>query len=411
MEIYLVGGAVRDKLLGIESQDLDWVVVGAKPEEMLSQGYKVAGASFPVFIHPTTGDEYALARTERKTGLKHTDFESFFDVSVTLEDDLKRRDLTINAIAMDSNGGLIDPYGGVKDLRNRVLKHVSDSFGEDPLRILRVARFMARYSHLGFKVDEKTIFLMRDIGEQLVHITPERIWKELSRALLEKTPSAFFETLRACDCLQHILPEIDALWGVPQPVQHHPEVDTGVHTMMVLEQAASASDDVDVIFAALTHDLGKAVTDPSMWPSHHGHESLGIPLVNDLCNRLKVPASTKRLALIVCEYHTMAHKALELRPGKIVSMLYRLDAFRNHDTLNKFLVACECDSRGRLGREHVEYPQSTLLRNAFEAASKVTAKEFVEKGMSGEKIGEMIRAKRIHAVKSISPKRDDLNYE
>lgn len=407
MKIYLVGGAVRDKLLGITSQDSDWVVVGGTPEELLMKGFTRVGADFPVFIHPQTKDEYALARTERKTGLKHTDFESVYDPSVTLEDDLKRRDLTINAIALDSNGKIIDPYHGVRDLNNRILRHVSDSFGEDPLRILRVARFMARYSHLGFVVSQETIELMKTIGNQLSHITPERVWKELSRALCERTPSAFFNTLRECDCLRHVLPEVNALFGVPQPALHHPEIDTGVHTMMVIDHAARSSGDIDIVYAALTHDLGKAVTEPSLWPQHFNHEALGVSVVKELSNRLKVPSKTKNLAALVCEYHTLAHKAFELRPKKIISLFEKLDAFRNPSNLVDFLKVCESDSKGRLNKEDIEYKQSDYILGAYQISSKISGKEFAEKGFSGIKIKELVHAKRVHSISEYCKKKSD----
>lgn len=399
MEIFLVGGAVRDQLLGLKSKDMDWVVVGAKPDDLISKGYKVAGAAFPVFIHPETGDEYALARKERKTGLKHNDFETFFDPSVTLEDDLSRRDLTINAIAMSKDGKLIDPYGGAKDLKNRLIRHVSGAFSEDPLRILRVARFMARFHHLGFKVDASTMDLMRGIGKELVHISEERIWKELSRALTEKTPSAFISTLKDCDCLKYVLPEVDALFGVPQPEKHHPEIDTGIHTLMVMEQARKLTNDVDIIFSAMTHDLGKALTKKEMLPAHHNHDEDGVPVVEMLCKRLKVPSNTKKLAVAACKNHTTVHRAFELRPGTIVKLFNQIDAYRDRGILDKLLTVCESDAKGRIGFENIKYNQSELLKNAFKASLGVTAKEFVEKGYSGEKIREQINAKRIKVVK------------
>ncbi|MCP5329570.1 MAG: multifunctional CCA addition/repair protein [Pseudomonadales bacterium] len=373
MQIYLVGGAVRDRLLGFDNADRDWVVVGATPQEMLDQGYTPVGRDFPVFLHPRTKEEYALARTERKTGPGYTGFAFNAAPGVSLEEDLLRRDLTLNAIAQDSNGRLIDPHGGVRDIEQRVLRHVSPAFTEDPLRVLRVARFAARFASLGFTVADETMALMRRLSAsgELQHLVAERVWQETEKALCSPAPQVYFRTLRDCGALKVILPELDRLFGIPQPPQHHPEIDTGVHVLMCLEQAARMSEDPVVRFATLLHDLGKGVTPKEKWPHHYGHEILGLPLIRDVCERLRVPKRYAALARLVCEYHTHCHRAAELKPASLLRVLEALDAFRRPQQLAQFLPACEADSRGRTGFEERPYPQADILRQAAAAARAV----------------------------------------
>lgn len=399
MQIYLVGGAVRDQLLDYPVKDRDYVVVGATVDDMLQQGFSPVGKDFPVFIHPISKDEYALARTERKSGLGYKGFEIFASPDVTLEQDLQRRDLTINAMAL-SDGQLIDPYGGKADLDSKVLRHVSDKFTEDPLRVLRVARFAARYAHLGFTIAPETMTLMRQItgNGELQSLVAERVWQELERALAEQSPWVFFETLRECGALAVILPEIDTLFGVPQPAQHHPEIDTGIHTMMVLRQAALLSSLTTVRFAALTHDLGKGLTPAEQWPSHRGHEIKGLTLLKQLAVRLRTPNDFLELAQKVMQFHTHCHRALELKPATLLKMLDSIGAFRQAEKLDLFLLACEADSKGRLGLEHGDYPQADRVRRAFLAVKGVTANEFVEQGLTGKKIGEAVFNQRVDII-------------
>jgi tRNA nucleotidyltransferase (CCA-adding enzyme) len=402
MRIYLVGGAVRDKLLGLPVKERDWVVVGARPEDLETQGYKPVGRDFPVFLHPKTHDEYALARTERKTAAGYRGFSVHAAPEVTLEEDLRRRDLTINALAQDADGKIIDPYGGRRDIEQRVLRHVSPAFAEDPVRILRAARFAARYRHLGFRVAEETIALMRgmvDAGEADA-LVPERVWQELAKALREPNPPAFFEVLRACDAQALLFPEIERLYGVPQPPQYHPEIDTGVHTMLVLTQAAKLSPEPIVRFAALTHDLGKGTTPRSQWPSHRGHEKRGVVLVDQLCDRLKAPNHFRELARHVARYHLHCHRALELCAATILKVLEALDAFRRPERFEQFLTACEADARGRAGLENREYPQADILRAARAAAASVNAKSLIEAGIEGPAIASALRERRIAAIKA-----------
>jgi len=373
MKTYLVGGAVRDKLLGFNKSDRDWVVVGASVTQMLNAGFNQVGKDFPVFLHPKTKEEHALARTERKTGPGYTGFAFNADPSVTLEEDLLRRDLTINAIAQDSDGNLIDPYGGVKDIENRVLRHVSAAFTEDPLRVLRVARFAARFAPLGFRIAEETMALMRQLSSsgELQHLVAERVWQEMEKALHTAAPAEFFRSLRACGALQIILPEVDNLFGVPQPPLHHPEVDTGVHVLMCVEQATQLSDDPVVRFATLMHDLGKALTPKDNWPHHHGHEQLGVALIDAVCARLRVPKKYQQVARLVSQFHTHCHRAQELRADTMLRLFESLDAFRRPGQVAQFLLACEADSRGRTGFEDREYPQADFLRGALVAAQTV----------------------------------------
>ncbi len=373
MDTYLVGGAVRDRLLGFERADRDWVVVGARVEDMLAQGFTPVGRDFPVFLHPGSKEEYALARTERKTGHGYTGFVVNADPSVTLEEDLQRRDLTLNAIAQRADGQLIDPYGGQRDIEARLLRHVSPAFTEDPLRVLRVARFAARFAPLGCRVAPETLALMSTLSQsgELAHLVPERVWQETDKALRSPAPAVYFQTLRECGALAVILPELDRLFGVPQPAQHHPEIDTGVHVMMCLEQAAKLSEDPVVRFAVLLHDLGKGVTPAANWPHHYGHETLGLPLIRAVCERLRVPKKHTALARLVGEFHTHCHRMGELRPATVLSLLEALDAFRRPEQLTQFALACEADSRGRTGFEDRDYPQAARLHRACEAARAV----------------------------------------
>jgi tRNA nucleotidyltransferase (CCA-adding enzyme) len=401
MQIYLVGGAVRDELLGLPARERDWVVVGARPEELLAQGYKPVGKDFPVFLHPRSGEEYALARTERKTGPGYRGFETLFSPDVTLEQDLERRDLTINAIAKDpDSGALIDPFGGQRDLRDRSLRHVSPAFVEDPVRVLRVARFAARFAPQGFTVAPETVELMREIAArgELDALVSERVWQETLRALESPAPARFFEVLRAADALPKIFPELHALFGVPQPERWHPEIDSGVHTLMVLEQAAKLSDDPVVRFAALTHDLGKGTTPPDEWPRHIAHEQRGVALVEALCDRLRIPNSYRELGVIVSRYHLEAHRVEELRTGTLLDLLERTDAFRRQARFEQFVMACEADARGRKGLENRDYPQAEYLRRARAAAAGVTLEPAERDGLNGQQIAEKLRRARLAAL-------------
>ncbi len=400
MQIYLVGGAVRDKLLGIAPKDRDWVVVGATPQEMVALGYQPVGKDFPVFLHPETKEEYALARTERKTAPGYHGFEFHAAPDVTLEEDLRRRDLTINAMAEDADGTIIDPFNGQEDLENGLLRHVSNAFAEDPVRILRIARYAARYGQWGFRVAHGTHALMKRMVEngEVDALVPERVWQELERSLGEATPARFFEVLRNSGALGRILPELEALFGVPQPAHHHPEIDTGRHTLMVLEQAARLSEDTRVRFAALLHDLGKGTTPSEEWPRHIAHERRGEALVVQLCERLRVPKEYRELARIVARYHGLYHRADELRPSTLLELLEHTDALRRPERLEQFLLACEADSRGRSGFEERDYPQGQIIRDALVAARKVKPADLVAEGLEGAALGEALRQRRIAAI-------------
>ncbi len=400
MQIYLVGGAVRDRLLGLPVVERDWVVVGATPDTMVARGYRPVGRDFPVFLHPQTNEEYALARTERKCGHGYTGFEFHAEPSVSLEEDLARRDLTINAMAQDENGEIVDPFQGQQDLHNRLLRHVSDAFVEDPVRILRIARFAARYHHLGFRVAPETLELMRAMvaDGEVDHLVAERVWKETSRALAEQNPEVFIQLLRECGALARIMPELDRLFGVPQRRDVHPEVDTGLHALLVLQQAARLSENVDVRFAALVHDLGKAETPADLLPSHPGHEQHSVPLITSLCRRLAVPKQTRELSLAVAQYHTHCHRVRELEPAALVNTLEALDAFRRPQRFQDFLTCCEADSRGRPGFEDAPYPQAGFFADALRAALTVEISDLMAAGFEGAELGSAIRRQRISAV-------------
>ncbi len=400
MKIYLVGGAVRDRLLGQPVGDRDWVVVGANAETLHARGYKNVGKEFPVFLHPETGEEYALARTERKTGPGYHGFEFHVGANVTLEEDLARRDLTINAMAEDAQGTLVDPYGGREDLAARRLRHVSPAFREDPVRILRVARFAARYTPLGFSVAPETLAVMRDMvsAGEADHLVPERVWQELARACAEPCPEAFVEVLRECDALARIMPEVDALFGVPQPARWHPEIDTGTHLLLALAAAARAHEAPATVFAVLVHDLGKGVTPEHLLPRHRGHEARGVPLVRALCDRLGAPRAWRELALAVTREHLNVHRALELKPSTVIRLLTAVDAWRRPERFGRFVAACRADARGRAGNEAAAYPQAQYLQAVREAAVAVR----VDIGdRSGPEIGRVLERERISAAQAV----------
>ena len=400
MQVYLVGGAVRDERLGLPVQEKDWCVVGATPEEMIDAGYRPVGKDFPVFLHPETREEYALARTERKTAAGYRGFAFNTSRDVTIEQDLERRDLTINAIAKDADGNIIDPYGGIADIENRILRHVSDAFAEDPVRVLRTARFAARFHALGFTIADETMALMRDIvarGE-VDALVPDRTWRETEAALGGQDVRVYFETLRACGALAKVLPEVDALFGIPQPEKWHPEIDTGLHTMMVLEQAEKLSDELAVRFACLVHDVGKGTTPKSKLPSHPGHEIRGVKLIRKMAQRLPVPRACRELALLAAEFHTHVHRAEELQPRTVLKVLERSDAFRRPGRFEQFLLACEADARGRAGLENRRYPQAGLFRQAFAAAAAVDAGQ-VAAGARPDRIAEAVRKARVAAIR------------
>jgi tRNA nucleotidyltransferase (CCA-adding enzyme) len=399
--VYLVGGAVRDKLLGLSIKERDWVVVGSTPAKMKQQGYKQVGRDFPIFLHPTTHEEYALARTERKSGVGYYGFTCDFNPHVTLEEDLARRDLTINAIALDDTGQLIDPYHGQDDLQARVLRHVSASFVEDPVRVLRVARFAARFHHLGFKLADETRALMYAMVKQgeLSHLVAERVWREWSSSLQEKNPQIFISTLRSCGALQVILPEVDALFGIPGSPIHHPEIDTGIHTLMAQQVATALSDDPMVGFAVLLHDLGKALTPVAQWPSHPGHEAGGTPIVEALCQRLRIPVDYRKLAQMAARFHLTIHTLYSLDAETIVKLFEQTDAFRNPQRFEKLLIVCEADARG-VGKE-VSYPQAHDWRWLFKECLSIEAKEWVEKGYQGEAIKTALHDNRVAHICNI----------
>ncbi|MBB1321264.1 multifunctional CCA addition/repair protein [Shewanella sp. SR43-8] len=402
MKIYLVGGAVRDTLLKQTVVDKDYVVVGSSIDEMLAQGYQQVGKDFPVFLHPKTQQEYALARTERKTGNGYQGFSCDANKDVTLADDLLRRDLTINAIAQDSEGKLYDPYHGIDDIHAKVLRHVSDAFIEDPLRVLRVARFAARFHHLGFTIAAETLQLMTDIANsgELEHLTPERVWQECDKALSSQSPQIFFAVLKQCQALTVLFPEIDALFGVPQPAKWHPEIDTGVHTLMVLEQTSLLSSNKAVRFAALVHDVGKGLTPKQEWPKHHGHGQKGLSIIKALCQRIRVPNEYRDLALLVSDQHQNIHNAFELRAETIVKLFDKGDFWRKPQRLTELLLCCHGDIRGRTGFEQASYPQAEFLQHCYELASNVDVQSIIRAGYQGSQIKSQLQLTRSETVNS-----------
>ena len=402
MDTYLVGGAVRDRLLGRPPGDRDWVVVGATPAQMIQAGYRPVGKDFPVFLHPETREEHALARTERKTAPGYTGFVFHAEPTVTLEQDLERRDFTINAIAQRADGSLVDPFGGARDLEARVLRHVSPAFAEDPVRILRAARFLARFAPLGFTIAPETLDLMRGMvaAGEVDHLVAERVWQELKKALEMPQPSAAIALLRDCGALAKLLPEVDALYGVPQRPEYHPEIDTGIHTQMVLDMAARlAPGDALIGFCALTHDLGKALTPTAELPKHIGHEHSGVRPLRAVCGRWKVPAEFAAVAEIVCREHLNVHRLAELRPETVHDLIARCDGFRKPERIAQLAVACEADKRGRLGLAEADYPSGPLLRKLHAAAAAVSAGHAVATGLEGPAIGEWLRKARIAAIR------------
>ena len=403
MRVYLVGGAVRDRLLNRPVHERDWVVVGAEPQELERAGFKPVGRDFPVFLHPDTHEEYALARQERKVAPGYRGFTTQSSPDVTLEEDLRRRDLTINAMAEGENGEIIDPYGGQADLTARLLRHVSEAFIEDPVRVLRVARFAARYAELGFTVAPETLALMQRMTQagEVAALTSERVWQETERALGEPRPEVFFQVLRECGALAVIFPELETLFGVPQPEKWHPEIDTGVHVLLALRYAAKRDAPVTVRFAVLVHDLGKARTPRERWPSHHGHEEAGVPLIETLCARLKVLNACRELGVLTSREHTRVHRALELRPQTVLALLEACDAFRRPERFAELLLACEADARGRTGREDAPYPQAQYLRSALTAAAQASLPEEMRAQLSGPAIGAALRAARLQALTAL----------
>ena len=408
MKTYLVGGAVRDALLNIPVKDRDFLVVGSTPEELLSLGYQQVGADFPVFLHPETKEEYALARTERKSGQGYNGFICDFSPDVTLEQDLIRRDLTVNSMAQDlTSGEIFDPFCGLQDLKNKILRHVSPAFEEDPLRVLRVARFAAQFAHLGFKIADDTVNLMQKMTAcgELDHLTAERVWLETQKAFATPSPHIYFEVLREVGALKVPFPEIDALFGKPQPEKYHPEIDSGVHTLMVLAQAKKlakqAENPTALLFSALCHDLGKALTPEDILPHHYGHEIKGIQPTRNLANRLKVPSEIKDFAILVTEYHTHCHKMAELRPETVLKLFNTLDVWRKPNRFKDFLLACEADSKGRLGFEVREYPQAQLAMQYFEEANKVDVQQVIRDGFEKQAIRDELNKRRILEIKRI----------
>ena len=407
MKVYLVGGAVRDQLLGLPVKDRDWIVVGAEPSTLLSLGYQQVGKDFPVFLNPKTKEEYALARTERKSSAGYTGFICDFSPTITLEQDLIRRDLTINAMAQSEDGEIIDPYGGKQDLENRILRHISPAFSEDPLRVLRVARFAARYHSLGFKIASETLALMTELAlsGELQHLTAERVWLETEKALNEKNPKIYFETLHKTGALSVLFSEIDALHGVPNPVKHHPEVDSFIHTMLVLKQAVNLTENNPILnksavrFAAICHDLGKALTPQNILPHHYGHEQAGIKPTRSLCKRLKVPSYFQELAELTCEFHTHIHKAFELRAETVITLFNRFDVWRKPQRFQEFLQVCLADTRGRTGFENKDYPQIDYINQLLHTANEVDVQQVIADGFEKQEIRNELTKRRILAVK------------
>ncbi len=403
LEVYLVGGAVRDRLLGLAVQDRDWVVVGCSVARMVARGFKPVGEDFPVFLHPHSGEQYALARRERKTAKGYRGFAVFSDPNITLQQDLQRRDLTINAIAQDGHGNLIDPFGGRDDIKSRTLKHVCAAFSEDPVRVLRVARFAARFGDLGFSVHPTTQALMaRMVADGEVDaLQAERVWRELHTAMRESATARFIAQLRRCGALAKILPEVDALFGVPQPAKHHPEIDTGRHILLALAAAHRLSDDPRVIFAVLTHDLGKALTPQHALPSHHGHEQAGLQPVHAMCERLRAPQKYRQLSRLVCQYHLHHHRMPSLKPATVLDLLQQLDAFRQPDNVRLFSLCCVADLRGRSGMENLDCPQAALFGEYHRAAAAIDAAAIAEQLQDGARIKKELAKQRIAAITAV----------
>ncbi|HHF7366997.1 TPA: multifunctional CCA addition/repair protein [Legionella bozemanae] len=401
MKVYLVGGAVRDQLLNLPVKERDWVVVGSSPDELLAKGFRKVGRDFPVFLHPKTSEEYALARTERKSAPGYYGFSCDFDKTVTLEEDLVRRDLTINAIAQDEEGQLIDPFNGKKDIEAKLLRHVSPAFVEDPVRVLRVARFAARFHHLGFKLADETRALMYTMVQrgELAHLVPERVWQEWQKSLGEKNPEQFIATLRSCDALRVILPELDALFGIPNPYRYHHEVDTGIHTLLVLHAAVTLTADPVIRFAALVHDLGKALSPANNWPSHHGHEERGVPIIEALCSRLRIPNDYRTLATMVSRFHLNIHRLSELQASTIVKLLEQCDAFRRPQLFYNMLIACESDAKG-CGRD-IDYRQSKLWSYLLTECAKVNSQAIIAEGYKDDAIKQALHQRRVACVELI----------
>ncbi|AIN47541.1 multifunctional CCA addition/repair protein [Candidatus Palibaumannia cicadellinicola] len=399
MEKYLVGGAVRNRLLQLPVAERDWVVIGATRQEMLMAGYQQVGKDFPVFLHPESGEEYALARFEKKSVMGgYTGFTYYASPEITLEEDLRRRDLTINAIACDAQGLLIDPYHGQRDIHQRWLRHVSEAFYEDPLRVLRVARFAAQLAHLNFRIVPDTLVMMQHMTGELPLLSPERVWKETEKALVTRNPQIYFQVLRDCGALKTLFPELDTLFGIPAPAKWHPEIDTGIHTLMTVAMTAQLSDNIAVRFASLCHDVGKGLTPRDKWPSHHGHGPAGVKLVNSLCKRLRVPNSLRNLAIIVTKYHDLLHCVAKLTPKKLITFFYAIDVWRRPERLEQMILISTADARGRTGFENHPYPQGELLREAYRIASSITSREVVDNGFTGQQIGEQLRQQRQRAI-------------
>ncbi|TPH25488.1 multifunctional CCA addition/repair protein [Haemophilus haemolyticus] len=417
MKVYLVGGAIRDQLLGLPVKDRDWIVVGADPATLLTLGYQQVGKDFPVFLNPKTKEEYALARTERKSSAGYTGFICDFSPTITLEQDLIRRDLTINAMAQSEDDEIIDPYGGKQDLENRILRHISPAFSEDPLRVLRVARFAARYHSLGFKIALETLSLMAELAqsEELQHLTAERVWLETEKALNEKNPEIYFETLHKTGALRVLFPEINALYGVPNPVKHHPEVDSFIHTMLVLKQAVNLTENNPILnksavrFAAICHDLGKALTPQNILPHHYGHEQAGIKPTRTLCKRLKVPSYFQELAELTCEFHSHIHKAFELRAETVITLFNRFDVWRKPQRFQEFLQVCLADTRGRSGFENKDYPQIDYINQLLHSANEVDVQQVIADGFEKQEIRNELMKRRILAVKQTKANYQKIN--
>lgn len=402
LEVFEVGGAVRDRLMGVEAPDRDFVVVGATPEAMVKRGFRPVGRDFPVFLHPQTHQEYALARTERKSGRGYRGFVFHAGSDVSLSDDLARRDLTVNAMALDADGLLIDPYNGRLDLERGILRHVSPAFREDPVRILRLARFATRFSH--FRIADETLALCRDIvaDGEVDYLVAERVWQEMAKALMYSRPSRFFDVLREVGALEVILPELDALFGVPQSSLYHSEIDTGRRSLMVLDRAAELGGSLSVRFSALVRDLGKALTPPEHWPAHQGHEKTGLAPIAALCDRLAVPNRCRELALRVCAGHLLAHRVFELRPAEVLDLLESLDALRRPERVEAFLLACQADWQGGVNQADAAYPQADYLGRVLASVLTVEARQFVEQGLTGRAVGEAMRQARLSAIAAIA---------